>query len=69
MRKIDSGVPAFGEPYACFRLDEVTVNDQAIRISGSKDMTARCASGEADIAIPAVLSLDPEWRARKDSNL
>jgi DNA invertase Pin-like site-specific DNA recombinase/predicted DNA-binding protein len=67
--KLNSGAPEFRQAYARLLLDEVTVNDQEIRISGSKDVLARCASGEADMTTPAVLSFVPEWRARHDSNV
>ncbi len=58
----------FRQAYARLLLDEVTVSDEEIRLSGSKDVLARCASGEANIATPAVLSFVPEWRAQGDSN-
>jgi site-specific DNA recombinase len=67
--KLNGGSPEFRQAYARLILDEVTVSDEEIRISGSKDILARCASGEADINMPAVLSFVPDWRARKDSNL
>ena len=56
------------QAYARLVMDEVSVSDQEIRISGSKSILARCAAaGEMPVA-PAVLSFVPEWRARRDSN-
>ncbi len=67
--KLYDGPPEFRQAYARLLLDEVSVTDAEIRISGSKEVLARCTSGEADIATPAVLSFVPEWRTREDSNL
>jgi len=49
-------------------MDEVSVSEQEIRISGSKAVLARVASDGADMPAPAVLSFVREWRARRDSN-
>lgn len=66
--KLHNGPTSFRQAYTRLILNEVTVDDEEIRISGSKDVLARCASGEADIATPAILSFVPEWRAQGDSN-
>jgi hypothetical protein len=49
-------------------MDEVTVSDAKIRISGSKSVTARCVTNGEKTAAPAVLSFVQEWRAGRDSN-
>ena len=67
--KLYEGPPELRQAYARLLLNEVTVSDQEIRISGSKAILARAASEDADIPAPAVLSFVREWRARQDSNL
>ena len=68
--KLHEGPPELRQAYARLLLNEVTVSDQEIRITGSKAVLARAAaSKDVDLAAPAVLSFVREWRARKDSNL
>ena len=67
--KLYEGPPELRQAYARLLLNEVTVSDQEIRISGSKAILARAASEDAGIPAPAVLSFVREWRARQDSNL
>ncbi|WP_210336484.1 hypothetical protein, partial [Rhodomicrobium vannielii] len=47
---------------------EVLVKDKEIRITGSKAILARAASGEPGQTPPAVLSFVREWRAISAQN-
>lgn len=67
--KLYDGPPELRQAYARLLMDEVSVGDQEIRISGSKAVLARCASEGLDQSAPAVLSFVREWRTRQDSNL
>ncbi len=66
--KLYNGPPEFRQAYARLILDEVSVTDEEICISGSTAVLARAASEGVDIPTPAVLSFVQEWRARRDSN-
>jgi site-specific DNA recombinase len=67
--KLRHGPPELRQAYARLVMDEVSVSDEEIRISGSKSVLARCAAANEMPAAPAVLSFVQEWRARQDSNL
>jgi site-specific DNA recombinase len=66
--KLHNGEPEIRQAYARLVMNEVTVSDAEIRISGSKAVLARCAAAGDAPAAPAVLSFVQEWRARRDSN-
>ena len=66
--KLHHGEPEFRQAYARLIMEEVTVSDEEICISGSKAVLARCAAAGDTPAAPAVLSFVQEWRARRDSN-
>jgi site-specific DNA recombinase len=66
--KLRHGPPELRQAYARLVMDEVSVSDEEIRISGSKSILARCAAASEMPAAPAVLSFVQEWRARRDSN-
>ena len=57
------------QAYVRLVMNEVTVKDKEISISGSKAALARAASDGLNEAVPGVLSFVRQWRARKDSNL
>jgi hypothetical protein len=66
--KLHHGEPELRQAYARLVMDQVTVSDEEIRISGSKALLARCvAAGDAPAAT-AVLSFVQEWRTRRNSN-
>jgi site-specific DNA recombinase len=67
--KLRHGPPELRQAYARLVMNEVSVSDEEIRISGSKSVLARCAAANEMPAAPAVLSFVQEWRARQDSNL
>jgi site-specific DNA recombinase len=67
--KLRYGPPELRQAYARLVMDDVSVTDEEVRISGSKSVLARCAAADAMPAAPAVLSFVQEWRARQDSNL
>ena len=67
--KLRYGPPELRQAYARLVMDDVSVTDEEISISGSKSVLARCAAADAMPAAPAVLSFVQEWRARQDSNL
>ncbi len=67
--KLCHGPPELRQAYARLVMDEVSVSDEEIRISGSKSVLARCAAADEIPVVPAVLSFVQEWRARGDSNL
>jgi site-specific DNA recombinase len=67
--KLRHGSPELRQAYARLVMDEVSVSDEEIRISGSKSVLARCAAAGEMPAAHAVLSFVQEWRARQDSNL
>ncbi|WP_049779347.1 recombinase family protein [Rhodomicrobium vannielii] len=66
--KLTSGSPEFRQAYARLLMREVLVKDKEIRITGSKAILARAASGEPGQTPPAVLSFVREWRTGEDSN-
>ncbi len=66
--KLHHGSPELRQAYTRLVMDEVTVKDEEICISGSKAVLARCASEGEIPSAPAVLSFVQEWRARRDSN-
>ena len=66
--KLYEGPPELRQAYARLLMDEVTVSDEEIRITGSKTVLARAATQEAELPPSAVLSFVREWRARRDSN-
>ena len=55
--KLRYGPPELRQAYARLVMDDVSVTDEEIRISGSKSVLARCAAADAMPAAPAVLSL------------
>src|SRR5690606_10019561 len=57
-----------GRHYARLLLNEVRVDDREIRISGSKAVLARSATGGVAKTTPAVLSFVREWRTRQGCN-
>ncbi|WP_409561755.1 recombinase family protein [Hyphomicrobium sp. MC8b] len=67
--KLQNGPPDFRQAYVRLTMQEVSVGDKEIRISGSKALLARAASNGLDKTALGVLSFVQEWRARKDSNL
>jgi hypothetical protein len=67
--KLRHGPLELRQAYARLVMDEVSVTDQEVRISGSKSVLARCAAAGEMPAAPAVLSFVQDWRARQDSNL
>ena len=66
--KLYGGTPELRQAYARLIMDEVTVTEEEISISGPKAVLARCAAQDELPAAPMVLSFVQEWRARKDSN-
>ena len=64
--KLYDGPAELRQAYARLVMDEVTVTDDEIRISGSKGVLARRASQAELPAAPAVLSFVQEWRATQD---
>ena len=67
--KLRHGPPELRQAYAArLVMDEVSVSDGEIRISGSKSVLARCAAADEMPAAPAVLSFVREWRAGEDKN-
>ena len=64
--KLYHGLLELRQAYARLVMDEVTVSDEEIRISGSKAVLARCAAAEEIPSTPAVLSFVREWRAIQD---
>jgi hypothetical protein len=62
--KLHDGPPELRQAYARLLMDEVSVSEEEIRISGSKAVLARVASDGADMPTPAVLSFVREWRAQ-----
>ena len=67
--KLHDGPPQLRQAYARLLMEEVSVSDQEIRISGSKALLAKSVSSGLDSSTPAVLSFVREWRARHDSNV
>jgi site-specific DNA recombinase len=67
--KLHNGPPDLRQAYARLLLNEVRVDDREIRISGSKAVLARSATGDVAKTTPAVLSFVREWRTRQDSKL
>ena len=66
--KVHHGPPKLRQAYSRLLMDEISVSEEEIRISGSKPVLARVASDGADMPTPAVLSFFREWRTRRDSN-
>lgn len=66
--KLYAGSPELRQEYARLLMNEVSVSDSEIRISGSKAALAKVASDGVEKVTPAVLSFVQEWRARRDSN-
>ena len=64
--KLHHGSPDLRQAYTRLIMDEVTVRDDEIRISGSKAVLARCAAAEETPSAPGVLSFVQEWRTRRD---
>ena len=67
--KLYHGEPALRQAYARLVMNEVTVSDEEICVSGSKAVLARSIAAEQNPSAPSVLSFVREWRARQDSNL
>lgn len=67
--KLFNGSPEFRQAYARLVLNEVSVRDGEIRLTGSRAVLARAISAETEDTPPAVLSFVREWRTRQDSNL
>ena len=67
--KLRHGPPELRQAYARLVMDEVSVSDEEIRISGLKSVLAHCAAANEMPAAPLrVLSFVQKWRARRDSN-
>ncbi len=66
--KLYDGPPELRQAYARLLMEEVSVSDKEIRISGSKQVLARAVTEGTDVPVPAVLSFVQDWRARRDSN-
>ena len=66
--KLQHGEPEIRQAYARLLMDEVSVSEEEIRISGSKAILARCAAAEDTPPAPAVLSFVREWRAISEQN-
>lgn len=66
--KLYTGPPDLRQAYARLLLSEVRVDDQEIRISGSKAVLARTAAEGLGTTAPPVLSFVREWRALQGSN-
>src|SRR5690606_20884609 len=67
--KLYDGAPDLRQAYARLILNEVSVDDQEIRISGSKAVLARTAAEGLGTSTPSVLSFVREWRTQEDLNL
>lgn len=67
--KPHDGPPQLRQAYVRLFLEEVSVSDQEMRISGSKDILAKSVSNGLDSSTPMVLSFLREWRARHNSNV
>ena len=67
--KLYNGPPEFRQAYARLIMEEVSVTDEEIFISGSTEVLAQAASEGMGVPTPAVLSFVQEWRTREDSNL
>jgi site-specific DNA recombinase len=66
--KLYNGSPDLRQAYARLLINDVTVSEQEIRISGSKTALARFVSGSQSLDAPEVLSFDRDWWAGRDSN-
>ncbi|KAB2766091.1 recombinase family protein [Brucella anthropi] len=66
--KLRNGTPEFRQAYARMIMREVSVDDEEIRISGSKAILAKATSQGLGKTPPAVLSFVREWYAGGDSN-
>lgn len=64
--KLRNGPPDLKQAYVRLVMNEVTVKDKEISITGSKAALARAASGGLNEAAPGVLSFVREWRAGQD---
>ena len=67
--KLYNGPPEFRQAYARLIMEEVSVTDEEIFISGSTEVLAQAASEGMGVPTTAVLSFVQEWRTREDSNL
>ena len=67
--KLYEGPPDLRQAYARLILNEVSVDNRQIRISGSKAVLARTAAEGLGTSSPSVLSFVREWRTQEDLNL